>query len=325
MDKVCRICLNNKSGECFRKNSATCKECNYKKQAVYRENNKETIREKNKAYYLANKESIRQKDAEYREKNIDIIRAKSRERTKQGKVKRRKKEKFCAICNEMIGSYEKYCDVCREIGNEQIKKKYAENNKEAIKERRKEYYDNNKEKIKLEIKLYRERNKDLIAKKAHDSYVKNKDKSVKYHKEYRAKNQDKIKKNRKIYEQKRKNDLNLRIRRRVRNAVYCALHRNGFEKDGSILSKLPYSINDLRLHLESLFESWMNWDNWGVYDPEVWDDNDQSTWTWQIDHIVQQKKLIYDSMDHPNFKLCWALENLRPYSAKTNIKESNRI
>jgi hypothetical protein len=322
MDKICKVCLNNKSDECFRKNSATCKECNCKKQAIYRKNNKKVINEKNKAYYLANKESILQKEAEYRKRNIDIIRKKDRERTKQRK--RIKKEKFCTICNKIISSYKKYCDVCREIGYEKINKQYIESNKDAIKKRRKEYYDNNKEKIKLKIKLYIERNKDLISKKAHSNYVKHKDKYAKYHKEYRAKNKEKIKENRKIYEDKKKNDLNLRIRRRVRNAVYCALHRNGFEKDGSILSKLPYTISDLRFHLESLFEPWMNWDNWGVYDPETWDDNNQNTWTWQIDHIIQQRDLIYDSMDHLNFKLCWALENLRPYSAKANIKESKR-
>ena len=63
----------------------------------------------------------------------------------------------------------------------------------------------------------------------------------------------------------------------------------------------------------------MIWNNWAIYDPNTWDDNDQSTWTWNLDHIIPQSDLPYDSMEHPNFKKCWALDNLRPYSAKQNI------
>lgn len=68
----------------------------------------------------------------------------------------------------------------------------------------------------------------------------------------------------------------------------------------------------------------MTWDNWGIYDPVVWDDNDSTTWTWQIDHIIPQSMLKFDSLEHDNFKKCWVLENLRPYSAKQNIKDGAR-
>lgn len=195
---------------------------------------------------------------------------------------------------------------------------------EGLKERRREYYQNNKEKVKAKRLEYYRNNKDQIAKKSHQKYLDNIDKFSKYHKEYRAKNKEAIKLRRKAYEQKANDNFELKIRRRVRNSIYCALLRNGFEKCGSILSKLQYSIQELRMHLESMFESWMTWDNWGVYDPETWDDNDSNTWTWQIDHIIPQSLLIYDSMDHPNFKKCWSLNNLRPYSAKLNVQENNR-
>ena len=62
----------------------------------------------------------------------------------------------------------------------------------------------------------------------------------------------------------------------------------------------------------------MNWDNWGVYKANGWNDDDQSTWTWQIDHIIPQSTLPYSSMNDDNFQKCWALNNLRPYSAKLN-------
>jgi hypothetical protein len=37
-----------------------------------------------------------------------------------------------------------------------------------------------------------------------------------------------------------------------------------------------------------------------------------------IDHIVPQSDLPYSSMNDENFQKCWALENLRPLSAKQN-------
>jgi len=68
----------------------------------------------------------------------------------------------------------------------------------------------------------------------------------------------------------------------------------------------------------------MNWNNHGLYRKNIWNDNDPSTWTWQLDHIIPYSNLQYDSLDHPNFKKCWALENLRPYSAKRNCLDDAR-
>ena len=41
--------------------------------------------------------------------------------------------------------------------------------------------------------------------------------------------------------------------------------------------------------------------------------------------IYPQSKLLYDSMEHPNFLKCWALENLQPLEAKENISKGNRL
>lgn len=63
----------------------------------------------------------------------------------------------------------------------------------------------------------------------------------------------------------------------------------------------------------------MSWNNYGAYRRSVWDDNDPSTWTWQIDHIIPQSDLPYQSMEDEKFKICWSLTNLRPYSSKQNL------
>ena len=78
---------------------------------------------------------------------------------------------------------------------------------------------------------------------------------------------------------------------------------------------MPYSIDDLKQHLESLWESWMNWDNYGGKS------NDERM-TWWIDHIKPHAMFNYQSLDDPQFQECWALSNLRPLEKISNIRKN---
>lgn len=110
-----------------------------------------------------------------------------------------------------------------------------------------------------------------------------------------------------------------KIRKNVSRVIARAL-TNG--KCGDSCTKyLPYSFEDLKIHLEAQFENWMSWDNYGLYVAKSWDDKNPATWTWSIDHIVPQSQLPYNSMEDENFKRCWDLSNLRPLSSKTNFLE----
>lgn len=80
-------------------------------------------------------------------------------------------------------------------------------------------------------------------------------------------------------------------------------------------------MDELKEHLEKQFECWMNWKNYGKYDSKVWIENDSSTWTWQIDHIIPQSTFKYTSMENEEFKKCWELNNLRPLSSKQNFMD----
>lgn len=71
--------------------------------------------------------------------------------------------------------------------------------------------------------------------------------------------------------------------------------------------------------MESLFEPWMSWNNYGKYESKTWDDNNMKTWSWQIDHIIPHSTFKYTSMEDEEFKKCWSLENLRPLSSKQNF------
>jgi len=197
------------------------------------------------------------------------------------------------------------CKECKKI----YQSKYYESNKIEIEKYKKEYYENNKDKI-IEKQLQNQKN--------------NKEKIANYQKEYRKNNKDKIKNHSKNKRFKIKNTPFLKLRMLVSNAIFYGLKFNGKEKGITCTKYLNYSFNELKNHLESLFEPWMNWNNHGIYDPKIWDDKNQNTWTWQIDHIIPQSKLPYSSMEDENFKKCWALENLRPYSAKQNILDGNK-
>ncbi len=68
----------------------------------------------------------------------------------------------------------------------------------------------------------------------------------------------------------------------------------------------------------------MNENNNGVYRIESWDEYDPLTWVWHIDHIKPHSKFKYTSMNDFEFKECWSLKNLRPYSAPKNLSDGDR-
>jgi hypothetical protein len=178
---------------------------------------------------------------------------------------------------------------------------YAQNNKEKIKIYQQNYYQNNKEYIKLQVKQYQKNNKDKILLK---------------NKKYRQNNRNAINQ----YHSNRKNvDINYKLRTSISSIVSIALKVNGGSKKGkSILDYLPYTIEELKIHLEKQFKPWMNWTNRGAYSSEAWNDFDSTTWTWQLDHIQPHSDFPYTSMEDQLFQDCWKLSNLRPYSAKLN-------
>ena len=150
----------------------------------------------------------------------------------------------------------------------------------------------------------------------------NKEKLLQQQRVYGRINSDKIRVYKKQYvKRKRADDPIFRLRSYVSKSIAIAIKLSGSQKDGSCSQHLPFSMDELKEHLEKQFKSWMTWDNHGKYNSKTWDDNDLSTWVWQIDHIAPQSDLPYTSMEDDNFKKCWALENLRPLSAKQNLMD----
>jgi hypothetical protein len=238
------------------------------------------------------KECQRQYNLDHKEE----IREHRKQYSQRPEVKQRKKES------------DKQYNLDHKEEKREYNKQYYEENKEEIKEYQKQYYEENKEEISGRHKQYNFDHKEEIA-----IYEKQ------YYEENKEENKEEIREYKKEYTLKRrKNDICFRLRGTVSASINHALRRNNGGKNGStILDYLPYTIQQLREHLEKQFESWMSWNNHGNYDSK----RD----TWQIDHIIPLSSFHYQSMDCEEFQKCWSLTNLRPLKSIDNIKKSNKI
>ena len=114
------------------------------------------------------------------------------------------------------------------------------------------------------------------------------------------------------------NALGATPRGKLKSHIHCALHRFVF-KPGSDTPKnqdlFGCTRAQFREHLESQFESWMTWDNYGQNTGEY-------KKTWQFDHIVPYKAFpTYEDLDDHKHAVCW-YKNVQPLCAMKN-KEKN--
>lgn len=101
-----------------------------------------------------------------------------------------------------------------------------------------------------------------------------------------------------------------RLNHRMSSAMRCALQ---MAKGGRSWEALVgYTIEDLQRHIESKFQPGMNWDR--LMGGQI-----------HIDHIIPKSKFNYSKPEDPEFRKCWALENLRPMWARKNLSKGNKI
>ena len=209
-----------------------------------------------------------------------------------------------------------------------IQQRYREKNREILREKNRLYKEKNAESIKLKNKLYKEQHSETISEYNH----KTKDQKKLTDKLYREKNAESIKqKKRENYEANKtkireynrnykinriKDDPLFFLKRKIHNIIYKAIKHN-YTKNKSTLQILGCSYEEFKQHLESQFESWMNWENYGLYK------KGELNYGWDIDHIIPtssaktEDKLI--QLNH--------YTNLKPLCSYTNryIKKDNLI
>jgi hypothetical protein len=165
--------------------------------------------------------------------------------------------------------------MTKEERNEYMRN-YRKNNKDRVKEIQKKSYNKNinviknknitkSNEIKEYSKKYRETNKEKLKK----------DKKLWY-----LNNKDKVKEQVKKYQKLRKsNDPIFKLKANIRTMLSNILAKRGFTKKSNTFDIVGCSYGEFILYIESKFENWMDWDNYGIY-------NGNERYGWDIDHII---------------------------------------
>ena len=103
-----------------------------------------------------------------------------------------------------------------------------------------------------------------------------------------------------------KTDIKFRLDNILSSSIWRELKENKKGIRWDVL--VGYNVDDLKKHLESKFESWMSWDNYGM---------------WHIDHIKPRSLFNYTTADCDEFIECWSLKNLQPLEKIANLKKGN--
>ena len=129
-----------------------------------------------------------------------------------------------------------------------------------------------------------------------------------YMKKWRLNNPDIAREYIKNYKIKNRKNPKYRIDTNMGYIMWIVLRGKKEGRDWENL--VGYSTEDLMKSLESKFDNKMNWNNYGSY--------------WEIDHIKPKSLFKYTTAEDPEFKKCWALENLQPLEKIANMKKSNK-
>ena len=89
--------------------------------------------------------------------------------------------------------------------------------------------------------------------------------------------------------------------------VRNSLKNKGYKKSSKTEQILGLSFLDFKLYIESKFETWMSWNNYGLYNGEL-------NYGWDIDHIIP---LVSAETEDDIIKLNH-YSNLQPLCSKIN-------
>jgi hypothetical protein len=189
-----------------------------------------------------------------------------------------------------------YMKIYRQKNKDRInenKREYNKKHKQTISDERKEYLIQyrltNNETLKDKAKIYREKTKEKRNEWVND----NKENLKKYYREYK--------------QNKRNNNTLYKLKCNIQSLIYYRLKNNNITKDKRTEEILGCSIGEFKLYLESKFESWMTWGNYGLY-------NGNLNYGWDIDHIIA----IVKAKDKGEVVKFNHFTNLQPLCSKVN-------
>jgi hypothetical protein len=168
-------------------------------------------------------------------------------------------------------------------GKSEADKRYREKIKKSglSSERYRKWLQNNKERVKEKQDEWRKNNVEKL-------------------REYKRKHQKKM-----IF-----TNPQYKLAQRFRTALWQNIKDNGLTKYKKTFDLLPYTFDELKIHLENQFEPGMTWDNYGE---------------WHVDHVIPQSHFNYTTTDSDEFKMCWSLHNLKPLWGKINLSKNDGL
>ena len=210
---------------------------------------------------------------------------------------------------------DKLCKTCRTV----VKKEYRLKPEAKEKERQnhKLWVKNNTALVTESARLYRERNKEHIRKqrKEYRACEKHKQRDYNKNKEWRKKNRLKLR----AQETERiRNNPELRMRRSIRSRANRAIKRHIKYQNtpaklaGSAWTDKGCTNSEYVHHIQSLWEPWMNWNNYGNGEHQ-----------WNVDHIIPLK--AFDLSKKEDFRAANHFSNTRPIHARKNFKKGSKI
>lgn len=134
-------------------------------------------------------------------------------------------------------------------------------------------------------------------------YTENRERCVRNASDWQRRNPEKVKSSRSDRWRRKKSDPEFRLKSVMRTAVGRSIRDR---KERGSWRHLPYSLQDMKSHIERQFVRGMTWENYGE---------------WHIDHIVPLSSFTFSSIDDPEFKRAWCLTNLRPLWARDNLSK----
>lgn len=110
--------------------------------------------------------------------------------------------------------------------------------------------------------------------------------------------------------QRSKTDLKYNLNHRMSSAIGRSIKGNKNSRHWEDL--VGYTLKDLIEHLKKTLPEGYSW-------------NDYLKGKLHIDHKIPKSMFNYTKFEHPDFKRCWALNNLQLLPAKENVTKDNKI
>jgi hypothetical protein len=170
----------------------------------------------------------------------------------------------------------KECRKCKqekELNNFGIDKKQCDGFNRVCKQCRQSFSKEHSKRLYEKNKIWNQNNVDK-----RKEYLK--EYAKEYRKEYYYNNKEKTLLTNNTYRNKRKqSDPLFKLSVSLRSMISTTIKKNGYKKLSKTELILDCSFDFLKQHLESQFQHWMSWDNYGLYNGEL-------NYGWDIDHIV---------------------------------------